>query len=584
MTVEGTSNNIASNFLADMFGASTVAPVYLSSLPNADAKDREPGERHVATREREHIEAFLRKWDRKDRAVYFCTATLQAGAATRSKQTLSELIGLHVDIDFKSIAISPEEAERKLQQVMHLPSRVVHSGGGLHAYWLFKESLPATAENIEQVEALLRLLVDHLAGDPACAEVSRLMRVPGSHNTKDGAWTEVRVVAERPLHYEIDDLAEWLEVASPVIYRKRVEGNGNGHDGDDNPWLAVASRFGNKPPIDVEERLGAMTYQGAGDAGIHATQVSVSAALLNRGHSIDEVVEILLEATRAAAGAFGARWNWRKEEVAIRKMCDKWLAKHPEVKQEDEPGKTTDPASTVDLFDPWQRFIVPPFPLDILPTTIKQFVVAQSEVIGCDRSALAMASLAALSAAIDHCFALKMMRHGGWWANPRLWVLLIGNPSIKKTPIINAATDCIDRLQTAAMGRYLADKKEYIAAGGEPDNFRPPPPRFTAYDTMPEKLGVILANQDRGILVKRDELVGWIGSMEKYTSGRASYADRAFWLKAYDGGPFMVDRISRPDAMIRNLPSVSSAAFSRRDWLSCTTLPRTDYCNDFCRS
>jgi hypothetical protein len=96
----------------------------------------------------------------------------------------------------------------------------------------------------------------------------------------------------------------------------------------------VADRFGNKPPIDVEARLAAMQYQGAIDSGIHATQVSVSAALLNRGQSIDEVVDILLTATRAAAGQFGERWNWRREEHAIRGMCESWITKHPEVKDQ----------------------------------------------------------------------------------------------------------------------------------------------------------------------------------------------------------------------------------------------------------
>ena len=316
-----------------MFGATTTAPVWVSSLANADALEYEVGERHVATRERDAIEAFLRKWDRKNRATYFAVATVQPGVTTRNKATLAELNGLHVDIDFKSIAITPEEAEHKLQEVMHLPSKIVHSGGGLHGYWLFKEALPATTENIERVEGLLQLLADHLGGDPACAEASRLMRLPGSHNTKAGAWIEARVIADRATRYELDDLADWLETASPVIHRKPAASSGNDHD-DDNPWLAVAERFGTKPPIDVEARLAAMTYQGAGDSSIHTTQVSVSAALLNRGHAADEIVEILLEATRAAAGPFGERWNWRREEKAIRGMCKTWLTKHPEISGE----------------------------------------------------------------------------------------------------------------------------------------------------------------------------------------------------------------------------------------------------------
>ena len=88
-----------------------------------------------------------------------------------------------------------------------------------------------------------------------------------------------------------------------------------------------------------------------------------------------------------------------------------------------------------------------------------------------------MAVLAALSGALDHRFALKIMRHGDWWANPHLWVLLVGDPSIKKTPIINAATDGMDHLQATAWSKYQNDKKEYVDAGGDPDKFqsREPP-------------------------------------------------------------------------------------------------------------
>ena len=71
--------------------------------------------------------------------AYFCTATVQAGATKRSKATMAELNGLHIDIDFKSIAIGAEETERELRRLILLPSKVVASGGGLHAYWLFRK-------------------------------------------------------------------------------------------------------------------------------------------------------------------------------------------------------------------------------------------------------------------------------------------------------------------------------------------------------------------------------------------------------------------------------------------------------------
>ena len=233
MTVEHTG--IASNFLASVFGGSTVNPVYISSLPNQDAREREPGERHLVTREFKLIEAFVRKWDRTDRALYFCTATIQPGVGKRSKETLSELNGLHVDIDFKSI-IHSERAQNKLHQLQVMPSKIIHSGHGLHAYWLLKEALMATPENVEQIEALLRLLADHLGGDLACAEASRLMRLPGTHNTKGGKWTEVRVITDRSARYDLPELADWLEVAGPAILRKPTDDKS---ETATNPWLAV---------------------------------------------------------------------------------------------------------------------------------------------------------------------------------------------------------------------------------------------------------------------------------------------------------------------------------------------------------
>jgi hypothetical protein len=79
-----------------------------------------------------------------------------------------------------------------------------------------------------------------------------------------------------------------------------------------------------------------------------------------------------------------------------------------------------------------------------------------------------------------------------------------------------------------------------------------PPKRYIANDTTVEKLGEILARSPKGILVKSDELAGWIGSMERY-SRNAGFSDRAFWLQARDGGTYRVDRINRGEISIENL-------------------------------
>jgi hypothetical protein len=75
----------------------------------------------------------------------------------------------------------------------------------------------ATQENIERIEAALRQLADLIAGDLPVCEVSRVLRLPGSHNTKRGEWNSVEVIELHPdRRYELDDLEEWFAEQSPI--------------------------------------------------------------------------------------------------------------------------------------------------------------------------------------------------------------------------------------------------------------------------------------------------------------------------------------------------------------------------------
>jgi P4 family phage/plasmid primase-like protien len=323
----------AAGFIGRLFSIVSEHPIYFASLANEKDAPGEPGEKHVITREVDAIRRFVRKWDRRGRAIYFCVATIRPNATQRAKATISEIVLLHVDVDFKDSDLAPAEIEARVKQLRLPPSIVVSSGHGLHLYWCLRESIAATPETIEQVEAVLKLLCDHVGGDRQCCEVARLMRLPGSHNSKFGEWRDVAVLADREnCRYGLDEIEEWVSETAPIIRRKDEP------PAPDNPWLAVASQFGIKPPIDVEQRLAAMRYGGAGERSVHQTQLSVTAALLNRGHPLEGTVAAVLKATRAAAGEHGERWNWRREEQAVRRMCADWLAKHPRDAAEQATG------------------------------------------------------------------------------------------------------------------------------------------------------------------------------------------------------------------------------------------------------
>ena len=308
----------------------TEREIYFSSLPNERDDPKQVGERRVLTREIAIAESFLARWDRPGRAVYFCVSTI---SGKRNKANAIEITGLFTDSDFKSIAAGEAEIRKALEQLRCPPTMRVHSGNGFHSYWLFNEPLLLTPDSRDRVEAALRQLADHVAGDLAVCEVARLMRLPGSHNSKGGSWLEVTVERIDGPRYELDDLEEWLAESAPVLRRALVShpsgAQAQSNAVPDNPFLAAARLLGFKPPIDVEARLEAMRYGGAGDSSIHSTQLSVSASLLNAGRDLEEVVGILMDATRAAAGELGTRWNWIREERALCRMCATWVAKHP---------------------------------------------------------------------------------------------------------------------------------------------------------------------------------------------------------------------------------------------------------------
>ena len=208
-----------------------------------------------------------------------------------------------------------------------------------------------------------------------------------------------------------------------------------------------------------------------------------------------------------------------------------------------------------ETFDPWRAYVVPAFPLDTLPPALRAFVEFQARNIGADPSAIAIASLVACSGAIDHQFALKMMEHGTWWTHPRLWALLVGAPSCKKTPVLSVA---LKPIRAAEQEHLRAHRKNQVAwqalkDAGEKPTAPSPPTRYILNDITSEKAGELLSQQNRGLLVEYDELAGFIGSMDKYSGGgKGAAADRGFWLQAYNGGPKNIDRIARGAIAIEN--------------------------------
>jgi hypothetical protein len=250
--------------------------------------------------------------------------------------------------------------------------------------------------------------------------------------------------------------------------------------------------------------------------------------------------------------------RWHKRRTDLDRVLDDIYGK--EARKRDaaaESGAQSDSANIAPppLFDPWAELQPPTFPIDALPPVLRAFAEDRARVIGADPCALAWAAISAASAALDGSIRLKMKMHDTWAVPPAIWVALVGRPSTKKTPVIKAAWEPLQHAQNIDLDHWrqqLADWKALPKNGRDTEEPKPRR-RLVSHDGTMEALQDILGRQDRGIGVLRDELSGWMGSLEKYGGTKASAADRAFFLQAFDGGPNVIDRVSRGTIPIRNL-------------------------------
>jgi RecA-family ATPase len=322
---------------------------FVCSLPN-------PGTagfpRELFSNDEAQIDAFAKAQDGFGKGIYDCIGLFPANASKRNKQTVAALPILIADLDLKNIDHSTEEVLQVLDNMLVPPTEVRDSGNGLHAIWRLKEPLTSD-DDMARGERAMKRLAELLAGDSLPTHRAALLRRPGTTNTKGGHSKACHVLAEHSdaaRIYDITEIEEMLDLYNrPLLNLKQTEKaltpGGNG-----------ASQDKYEGPIDVDARLAAMTYKGPGRSCVHYTQLDVTAALTGRGQPIQETVERVLTATKAAVendrNPECRNWDWKKERHDIEKQCYDLVNKAMEKTGEDLSHTLPD-----ELADKWQEIL-----------------------------------------------------------------------------------------------------------------------------------------------------------------------------------------------------------------------------------
>lgn len=226
-----------------------------------------------------------------------------------------------------------------------------------------------------------------------------------------------------------------------------------------------------------------------------------------------------------------------------------------------------EPQPLVDELPPVERFDA-----CLLPEKLRTWILDIAERMQCPIDFLGATLLVALATIVGRSIGIRPKRLDAWSVVANLWGAVIGRPGILKTPAIQEVLRPIKWLETEAKkvfdeARAEFNAKAFVADERKKNQSRkigkcddqdealrmsreilkqvpdaPTRRRFIVNDSTVEKLGVLLNENPNGLLVYRDELIGFLRSLDKEGNEGA----RAFYLEAWNGtGRFTYDRITR---------------------------------------
>jgi len=223
-------------------------------------------------------------------------------------------------------------------------------------------------------------------------------------------------------------------------------------------------------------------------------------------------------------------------------------------------------------------------PLDIIPKPLQAWLADISHRMQCPLDFVAVGSITEAGAIVGAGCGIRPKKKDDWRITPNLWGGVIARPSMLKTPALAEALKPMGRLEAEAretyeegLAFYEADKEVHkaqkdalkaemltVAKGRGQKTMNdvksnytnleaPEEPiwrRYKTNDATVEKVGELLNQNPRGLLIFRDELVGLLTSWDR----EDRHTDRAFYLEAWNGfGSFTTDRIGRGTTHCKNL-------------------------------
>jgi len=496
--------------------------------------------------------------------------------------------GLWLDIDCQGGTHKAEnlptvdEARQLLTGFPLTPSIVVHSGGGLHAYWLFSElwifeddtdrtKAAALTERFQR--AFITMAASHDWKMDNTSDLARVLRVPGTYNRKTGQPVPVKLLelntGSRCDYEEITDAIEQME----TLLR----------DTTSHTRYSIEDRPG---ASQILERCAFLRHCRDDADKLSEPEWYAMLTIMAR---TDKGVKLCHELSRTYPG-----YSVRETDAKIKHALEDSGPTTCERIRLDFPGncrgcreKVTSPA-VLGLPERWEPPILfnehnlPQFPVDIFPKWQREFVSAEAEATQTPVDLAGMLTLSASAAAVAK--KVVILIRPGWIEPLNLWTVTALDPGNRKSGVFadivypleefeQAERDRIapqiediknrrkiheqtmSRIQgEAAKAKSAVEKEKLIRESSDlarqiVEMDIPAIPELVADDCSPEAVARLLAEQGGKIAIMSPEGDVFDIMAGRYSNGGVNIGN---FLKGHAGDTIRVKRINRPPEYVKS--------------------------------
>lgn len=132
----------------------------------------------------------------------------------KKQKDIEAVVCVWADIDGKDFEGGKDEALQRVKGFPILPSLLVDSGHGYHAYWVLAEPIILRgADDRARFKQILSGVVKELSGDRSKVNLDACLRLPGTLNLKESPPIECHIVSENDLTYRLEEFARFKDTA-----------------------------------------------------------------------------------------------------------------------------------------------------------------------------------------------------------------------------------------------------------------------------------------------------------------------------------------------------------------------------------